>query len=257
MRRILWLAALMLVAAAGAGVAYAHDHPRGKGDFGNPGITDVAASATLAFGTVTSASCTGADGTYVTSRFNATGTIASGPLAGAVTTAVRWVMNTQKNDGYAVGELVVRNSDNTVRAVAKFAGAVEGKTLSGSLNGRYANGTHQGQGQEVARSAATEDAGAQSGAPAPGAPLGQHRRSSVPRQPPPDPEQTRRVAGVDAEDVHGPAKSSCASGSGMALAAPIPPRRPDRPLPTRGDPDAHRGLTHRRVLAVLRYLDSR
>jgi hypothetical protein len=145
MRRVLWVAGVAVLAASAAGAAVAHDHPGGRfGGIGNPGITDVSASTALAIGNVTSASCSGADGTYKTDRFNATGAIAGGQLAGNATLALKWVMNTSKNDGYAVGRLVVRNSDGSLRALAKVVGVVEGNKLSGFLEGRFANSTTRG-----------------------------------------------------------------------------------------------------------------
>jgi hypothetical protein len=137
MRKAVWLAALALV-AGGAGAAYAHDR-----DGGNPGTTDVSASATLTRSAVTTTSCTGADGTYQLQRFSATGTISGGQLAGNATLALRWLVNTTKNDGYAVGTLVVR-SNNEVQVVARVTGVIEGSTLSGFATGRLANGNTRG-----------------------------------------------------------------------------------------------------------------
>jgi hypothetical protein len=147
MRRFIWLGVLVLLAAAGAGVAYAHGRDPGKslGRFGNPGITDVSATASLAYGTTNTSTCAGVDGTYALTRFTATGSIASGALAGNVTASFRWLMNNTKNDGVASGQLVIRNADNTVRAVGRFEGAIEGKTLSGIIEGKYANGNTAGQ----------------------------------------------------------------------------------------------------------------
>ena len=57
---------------------------------------------------------------------------------------MKWIMNTTKNDGIAVGRLAIRNADNTLRARAAFEGVLEGNKLSGFLEGRFANGTTRG-----------------------------------------------------------------------------------------------------------------
>ncbi len=140
MRKLAGIAVAVMVAGTVVGAAIAHGRP-GHGKSGTPGVAAISASPTLAIGNVTSATCTGADGAYRIDRFRATGAIANGQLAGNVMLAVKWTMNTTKNDGYAVGRLAIRNADGSVRAVAAVEGVLEGNRLSGFLHGRFASET--------------------------------------------------------------------------------------------------------------------
>lgn len=137
MRRILWLGVIAALALAGTSIAVAAKRDKGT--------SEVAFAFTASAGdSIKTRTCTGADGTYKTTRAVYGGAIASGRYAGDTAT-VR--LSTTIKDGavgLAAGQVAIRDGDS-VEARGTLTGVVEGTTVSGTILGRDSKGEDRGR----------------------------------------------------------------------------------------------------------------
>ena len=135
MKRIMWLGLAALVTLVGAGLAIAAKRDKGT--------TAVAFAISGTSGDVRTRTCTGVDGTYVTTKAHYTGT-ATGLYDGAsVRIKLESTVNTTKGLGLASGHVRLRS--DRLEAKANLVGTIKGATLTGVLRGHDVRGADRGR----------------------------------------------------------------------------------------------------------------